>query len=172
MKKQETLGSVYTYRKDITGEETFKKKFLSAAPFTERPKNPYFVVLRYIFYSNVDKHFTVVQFKQQENANNTYELSLIQKESLLLKNERDLLIASTYLAVQSPVESIAQIVVDFMISQSKVKLIIERDLDLFNLMLNRLWIEFNTLFKIKGLNNGYWQNCEQEHDYDAYILVK
>lgn len=175
MKKQETVGSGFNYYNTL--HPFLEEKKSSAITLERSPSReiaiPTITASRYIFFTNTDNDCIIVQFKQLDINSRLYRFNINRREILQTNaEEHDLLISSTYMAVQHPTEAIAQVVVDFMISQPKVKLIIEKDLDIFYEMLNRLWKEFNTLFRIKGLLNGHWSNCEQKCAYDAYMLVK
>jgi len=138
---------------------------------TDLLQNPYSAILNYSFYTDtkLDGNCTV-KFKKLHELKNVYKLTLAHTE--LTEKEPTGCINSTYIPSNHPIEVIAQVIVDFMISQSKVKLIIEGDLKPFKLALKKFWTEYNALFNITGLRNGYWNTCDEHLVYEAFTLTR
>ena len=164
MKKRELLPS-YTYTIHKTPLFAIKSAFSAKTPREELPAQRHF---SYMFYTEVNSCITV-QFKKLHDRQHCYRVVFDQSD---LTEDRYSFIKQAHLSVSKPLEAIAQVIVDFMISQSKIKLFVERDLQLFKSVLCSLWTEFNALFKIKGLYNGIWSACQPNMEYEAYALTK
>lgn len=126
----------------------------------------------YIFYTDIAPTalYNAIQFRKLHPEQNIYSfhLSTLQVD----KKKVNSFITSTYIHTSDPKGTIAQIIVDFMISQPNVRLIIDKDPHFFKGLLHELWPEFNGLFEIKGLREGHWEICKSQVEYDAYSLMK
>lgn len=170
MKKREIVCSDYINNGyQCTGKKVFNG--FSGKRKIDHHQNPYSSILNYNFYTDtkIDSNCTI-QFKKLHEFNNVYKLTLAHPQSS--KKEPTGCINSIYIPSHHPTEAIAQIIVDFMISQYKVKLIIEGDLQPFKLALKKFWTEYNALFNITGLRNGCWDTCNEHLAYDAFILTR
>lgn len=126
----------------------------------------------YIFYTGTGQKssYNAIQFRRLHPEQNVYgfHLSVAQVD----KKEINSFITSTYIHTDDPKGTIAQIIVDFIISQPVVRLIVDKDPRFFKDLLTELWPEFNGLFEIKGLRKGHWEICNCQIAYDAYSLMK
>lgn len=164
MKKRELLHS-YTYTLHKTPLFAIKPAISGVTPRKELLAQRHF---SYMFYTEVSSCVTV-QFKKLHDKQDCYRVVFNQSD---FTDSQHSFIKQAHLSVSKPLEAIAQVIVDFMIAQSKIKLFIERDLQLFKSVLCSLWTEFNALFKIKGLYKGIWSACQPNMDYEAYALTK
>ncbi|MCL4637901.1 MAG: hypothetical protein M5Z89_02830 [Olivibacter sp.] len=174
MKKQ-TIGDSNSKPPYINHTTLDKKR--SLRPFSSflhtqsgKPTSPKEGILNYVFYCDQpsQQNYAVIQFRKLV-IENSYYLN-IKQQSNLNDDEINNFINYTYIPSDNLHDTLAQILVDFMISQPDALLIIEKDTGLFQVLLKSLWKEFTALFDVQGLYDGSWVSVKPDLDYKAYSL--